>query len=380
VAAFVAAEVKKLMMSQVREHSASPQTTPTGTLLRAQGIVRSFKMGSEVVPVLKGIDLSIRAGEFIAIEGRSGSGKSTLLHILGGLDSVDAGIVEFDGQNYAQRTPGMKDTSLEQALTGAAQWYADVSVIYKTLFALLCAGAAVGVLHAIKFDERVNMPIRLRPNFFGVFGACLICSAVLVMLPGLCLRLLRWGLLGTRWIVRHAAALAIKPKPTIQDFWSELTLTQKATHFRNTQFGFVFQFYHLLPELNVLENTLGPAMVELSTLGYITQAKQKTQRAMELLNSFGLGHRLTHRPSELSGGERQRVAIARALMNSPRILFADEPTGNLDDETGQQIMAVLEKLHREQRQTIVMVTHDRAIAHKADRILVLKDGKLEKAL
>jgi predicted ABC-type transport system involved in lysophospholipase L1 biosynthesis ATPase subunit len=92
-----------------------------------------------------------------------------------------------------------------------------------------------------------------------------------------------------------------------------------------------------------------------------------------------MGHRLKHRPSHLSGGERQRVAIARALMNSPRILFADEPTGNLDVDTGRQIMAVLEKLHREHGQTIVMVTHDRSLARQADRVLVLKDGKLESA-
>jgi putative ABC transport system ATP-binding protein len=91
-------------------------------------------------------------------------------------------------------------------------------------------------------------------------------------------------------------------------------------------------------------------------------------------------HRLTHRPSQLSGGERQRVAIARALMNSPKVLFADEPTGNLDAETGRQIMDVLEQLHRDHGQTIVMVTHDRSLAREADRVLVLRDGKLEPAV
>ena len=96
-------------------------------------------------------------------------------------------------------------------------------------------------------------------------------------------------------------------------------------------------------------------------------------------NQLGLGHRLGHRPNQLSGGERQRVAIARALMNRPRILFADEPTGNLDADTGRQIMAVLEKLHREKGQTIVMVTHDRALARTADRVLVLREGRLDRA-
>src|SRR5205085_11883975 len=95
-------------------------------------------------------------------------------------------------------------------------------------------------------------------------------------------------------------------------------------------------------------------------------------------SELSMEHRLKHRPNQLSGGERQRVAIARALMNEPKVLFADEPTGNLDAETGRQIMTVFERLHRERGQTIVMVTHDRTIARQADRVLVLKDGKLER--
>jgi putative ABC transport system ATP-binding protein len=100
---------------------------------------------------------------------------------------------------------------------------------------------------------------------------------------------------------------------------------------------------------------------------------------LELLKQLGLENRLKHRPRHLSGGERQRVAIARALMNRPRVLFADEPTGNLDADTGRQIMDVLETLHREHGQTMVMVTHDRSLAREADRVLVLRDGKLESA-
>ena len=147
---------------------------------------------------------------------------------------------------------------------------------------------------------------------------------------------------------------------------------------RNTQFGFVFQFYHLLPELSVVENTLLAPMIEHSWLGFRRRRAELRDRAADVLTQLGLSHRLKHRPNQLSGGERQRVAIARALMNRPRVLFADEPTGNLDAETGRQIMAVLEKLHAESGQTIVMVTHDRALARTADRVLVLKDGKLEK--
>jgi lipoprotein-releasing system ATP-binding protein len=216
-------------------------------------------MGESVVNVLKHCDLAVRSGEFVAIEGRSGSGKSTLLHILGALDSADAGSVEFDGQDLAR-------------ISGAAR-------------------------------SRV----------------------------------------------------------------------------RNTQFGFVFQFYHLLPELNVLENTLLAAMIEHSWLSFRSNRRELRERGTAVLKQLGMEHRLKHKPNQLSGGERQRVAIARALMNSPRVLFADEPTGNLDAETGRQIMDVLEGLHREKNQTIVMVTHDRTIARMADRVLVLKDGRLERA-
>ena len=240
-------------------HSADIKTaahSSADAILRAQNIRRVFKMGDSSVEVLKGVDMTIRRGEFIAIEGRSGSGKSTLLHILGALDVPDQGTVEFEGKSYD--------------------------------------------------------------------------------------RLGRSGL-------------------------------------RNGQFGFVFQFYHLLPELNVLENTLLAPMISHSWLRFRQQKNEVTKRATDVLESLGMSHRLKHKPSQLSGGERQRVAIARALMNSPRVLFADEPTGNLDDETGLQIMSVLEKLHRDAGQTIVMVTHDRALARTADRVMVLKEGRISRA-
>lgn len=225
-------------------------------VLEATGIQRVFRMGDSRVEVLRGADLSVRHGEFIAIEGRSGSGKSTLLHILGALDSADKGQVLFGGRDLA-RLP-----QSERALI------------------------------------------------------------------------------------------------------------------RNRDFGFVFQFYHLLPELNVLENTMLAAMVKHGWLSFRASRKQLVARAEHLLAEFGLSHRLKHRPNQLSGGERQRVAIARALMNEPTVLFADEPTGNLDNQTGRQIMSVLEALHRDRRQTIVMVTHDRALASKCDRALLLQDGVL----
>jgi len=241
----------------------SQPPTPTSSsknqpILRAKAIKKAFTVGQETSVVLKNVDLVLRAGEFVAIEGRSGSGKSTLLHILGALDAGDSGSIEYNGRDLAKLSGG----------------------------------------------ERSRV--------------------------------------------------------------------------RNTQFGFVFQFYHLLPELNVTENTLLAPMIEHSWLDFGRLSKELKRRATELLTSLGLGHRLKHKVTILSGGERQRVAIARALMNSPKVLFADEPTGNLDAETGMQIMTVLEKLHREKGQTIVLVTHDRSLARHADRILVLRDGKLER--
>lgn len=231
----------------------------TDPILTARGLERRFRMGDQVVQVLKGCDLELCAGEFVAIEGRSGSGKSTLLHLLGCLDLPDSG-----------------------------------SIVY------------------------------------------------------------------------HDAA-----GPT------ELTTLgdPRRAELRNRAFGFVFQFYHLLPELNVLENTLLGAYVRHSALDWLRLRHPSRDRARDLLEQMGLGHRLRHRPSQLSGGERQRVAIARALMNAPRVLYADEPTGNLDTDTGTQIMSVLNVLHAA-GQTIVMVTHDRTLARQADRVLLLDHARL----
>ena len=142
------------------------------------------------------------------------------------------------------------------------------------------------------------------------------------------------------------------------------------TRVRRDSLGFVYQFHHLLPDFNAVENVVIPQLVRDAT------HEEARQRAESLLTSLGLGERLTHRPSKLSGGEQQRVAVARALANRPALVLADEPTGNLDADTGRQIMSVLEGLHRDRAQTIVMVTHDRQIARTADRVLVLKDGRL----
>ncbi len=145
--------------------------------------------------------------------------------------------------------------------------------------------------------------------------------------------------------------------------------------FRNREVGFVFQFYHLLDELNLLENVCLPAMVGHRPVGWIFRRGNIRRRAMELLELMGLADRVRHKPYELSGGERQRTAIARALINSPKLLLADEPTGNLDSKTGNDILKVLKDLNR-QGQTLLMVTHDERIACQAGRVIRLADGRI----
>jgi len=240
----------------------SPQiasgTQPERTLLATRDLFKSYRKGPLGIPVLQGIDMTVRAGEFLAIVGQSGCGKSTLLHLLGTLDQPDAGEVHFDG-------------------------------------------------HRID-----NLPNASRDLL------------------------------------------------------------------RNRHFGMIFQFYHLLPELTTLENVLIPALIAESTFTYWLHRRHHRRRAMELLELVGIADRGKHNPSELSGGEMQRAAIARALMSQPRVLLADEPTGNLDRATGEQIMQMLRQLNREQKLTIVMVTHDPWIAQQADRVVRLVEGRIQK--
>jgi ABC-type lipoprotein export system ATPase subunit len=225
-------------------------------ILETEGIHKSYRMGATEVKVLKGVNLAVKRGEFLAIVGASGSGKSTLLHILGALDTPDKGIVRFEGRDLSQ----------------------------------------------------------------------------------------------------HSA--------------------RELNRFRNKMVGFIFQFYHLLDELNVLENVFLPAMASKSVLGWLVCRRRAKNRAKDLLAQLGLLERANHKPYQLSGGERQRVAIGRALMNEPKLLLADEPTGNLDSATGIGILEVFEKLNKA-GQTIIMVTHDERIARRAGRIITLADGKIK---
>jgi lipoprotein-releasing system ATP-binding protein len=146
---------------------------------------------------------------------------------------------------------------------------------------------------------------------------------------------------------------------------------------RNRHFGMIFQFYHLLPELTTVENVLAPLMIAQGVWAFWRGRKRNRRAALELLDMVGLTHRLKHKPRELSGGEMQRTAIARALVAGPELLLADEPTGNLDQATGGEILELLRSLNRERNLTIVMVTHDPLIAQQADRVVRLVDGRVE---
>jgi lipoprotein-releasing system ATP-binding protein len=225
-------------------------------ILQATDLHKAYRKGPVEVPVLRGVGLAVRQGEFLAVVGQSGCGKTTLLHLLGTLDVPDRGEINFEGQ---------------------------------------------------RID---NLPAHRRD-----------------------------------WL-------------------------------RNRRFGMIFQFYHLLPEMTTLENVLAPLMITHGVWSYWRQRREFKELAGEMLAMVGLDHRLRHRPSELSGGEMQRVAIARSLISRPSLLLADEPTGNLDQESGREIIRILRGLNERQRLTIVMVTHDPAIAASADRTIRLADGRV----
>jgi len=215
--------------------------------LKARGLRRSFRIGGASIEVLRGIDIDIAAGESVFLCGASGAGKTTLLYTLAGLETPEAGTVEFEGQ-----------------------------------------------------------------SLYGLSGNVL-------------------------------------------------------ARLRNKHMGFVFQSYFLLPELTALENVLLPALI---------RGKSELARGRDLLQRVGLSERIDHLPAELSGGEQQRVAIARSLINDPAILFADEPTGNLDSKNGEVIINLLLDLSKADARTLVVVTHDENLASRGDRVVRIVDGCL----
>jgi ABC-type lipoprotein export system ATPase subunit len=244
-----------LGIKAAEDETAAPEVGwgPAEVLLTARGVRKGFRLGRRRVEVLRGVDLTVKRRDFLAIKGASGAGKSTLLHLLGGLDTPNAGEIHFGDQNLEHMKP------------------------------------------------------------------------------------------------------------------------RELARFRNLKVGFVFQAYHLLPELDALENVCLPA--RLARL----PARQSIERGRELLSRVGLAERIEHRPYELSGGEQQRVAIARALINEPELILADEPTGNLDSRTGEEIIELLCSLRAERRVTLLVATHDAKIAARAPRVVELVDGVMREA-
>ena len=221
------------------------------SLLRITNIKKNFKAPENgVVNVLNGVNLEIKPETITSIIGSSGSGKSTLLHIIAGLDKIDSGLIEWQGDDITQ--------------------------------------------------------------------------------------------------------------------WDD----KKIAIFRNTEIGFIFQFHHLLPEFSAIENVMIPAII------HGKSERESNRLAKELLDEFGLSHRIEHRPNQLSGGEQQRVAMARALINTPALILADEPTGNLDEKNSSTVLKYLLTLRDRFKVSILMVTHDKSITEDGDFIFEMNDGKL----
>ncbi|MCA9992824.1 MAG: ABC transporter ATP-binding protein [Ardenticatenaceae bacterium] len=223
-------------------------------IISARDVKKTYNTGKVIVPALRGLDLEVRRGEMVAIMGPSGCGKTTLLNTLSGLDSIDSGLVEIDGQDL------------------------------------------------FKMSDR------------------------------------------------------------------------QRTAYRAANMGFVFQFYNLLPVLSAAENVEMPLLLDRSQR---LKPKQARQMALDALEAVGLADQAYQRPAELSGGQRQRVTIARALVNRPAIVWADEPTGDLDSKTSQDIVDLMRKLNRENGQTFVIVTHSEEIGLQCDRIVWMRDGMVE---
>lgn len=275
--------------------------------------------------VLKGVDLHIKKGEIVSIVGASGAGKTTLLQILGTLDKPEIkaeSSLTINGENVLKLQDVEKDNSKQEKIFKWVSWMGSVYLLGLIVFVFFFK-------HIIMEDLVRNITITL------------------LFLP--------------------LIALAIY----INRYFKKKSKQDKIlSNFRNLNLGFIFQFHQLLPEFTALENVCIPAFMA-------NKPKAETEKeAKRILEYLGLSHRINHKPGELSGGEQQRVAVARALINKPDVIFADEPSGNLDTHSAENLHQLFFRLRDEFGQTFVIVTHNEELANMADRKLVMVDGQI----
>lgn len=271
--------------------------------------------------VLKGVDLHIKQGEIVSIVGASGAGKTTLLQILGTLDNPDR-------KDDSSLTINQNDILELQDKELKNQKSKKFSNLFKFFL--------------IAYVIFIILSWVISPDVFDIYTKTAI--RIILTIP-----LLIFGIL---------------------NFIKKNKKDKGLSSFRNEQLGFIFQFHQLLPEFTALENVCIPAFIKK------TSRIEVEKRAKELLDFLGLAHRYDHKPSELSGGEQQRVAVARALINNPKVIFADEPSGNLDSEAAENLHKLFFELRDQFGQTFVIVTHNKELADMADRKLVMVDGKI----
>lgn len=273
--------------------------------------------------VLKGVDLHIKKGEIVSIVGASGAGKTTLLQILGTLDKPEQNTnssLTINGENILTLQDVEKDNSKEEKTFRNITWAGSIYVIILAVFLLF-------------------FKTKIYDDILRLVTVAVLLLPIILMLA---------------YYARYFQRKSKKDK----------TLS----NFRNLNLGFIFQFHQLLPEFTALENVCIPAFMA-------NKSKSEAEKeAKKLLEYLGLSHRINHKPNELSGGEQQRVAVARALINKPDVIFADEPSGNLDTNSAENLHQLFFKLRDEFGQTFVIVTHNEELANMADRKLIMVDG------
>jgi ABC-type lipoprotein export system ATPase subunit len=372
-------------------------------MITAQNIQKSY--GD--LDVLKGVDLEIKEGEIVSIVGASGAGKTTLLQILGTLDRADNGNLQINGEEIG---------SLQKREVTPAHWslrflnrLLDHYIIYPALFYVAFMFLIHPAFEEILADEEkydayghyyyiVNAITIILLHFSVYFIEFISGRSIAKFITRTKVyskegyRPTRMQFI-TRWLCRLIPFLEIsmiwKKHPVgWHDAISDTIVAKdrkdleyvhlrdvvldgnELAKFRNEQIGFIFQFHHLLPEFTALENVC--------IAGYIGGRPKSEVEASgkEILKFLGLSNRLDHKPSEMSGGEQQRVAVARALINNPKVVFADEPSGNLDSKTAQELHQLFFDLREKFNQTFVIVTHNEDLAEMADRKLVMRDGMI----